>query len=93
MMSCNNAMTLRYKIAVQQSESGELDQALGTLQESLEMFQEFQDYYDGALISLHKAKIIYTRELGVKHTQTVQANASIDLCQKCVDQSNKDVHL
>ena len=78
MISCNDAMTLRYKIAVQQSESGEFDKALLTLQESLEIFLEFQDYYDGALISLQKVKTIYTRELGVKHPRTVQANAFID---------------
>ena len=35
-----------------------------------------------ALISLKKAKAIFSRELGVEHSKTVQTNATIDLGQQ-----------
>ena len=49
--------------------------------------------YGGSLISLEKAKTIYTCELGVEHPETVQANACIDVCQRYIDHSNEAVQL
>jgi len=121
-----------YKISENQRESCEFDQALLSLQESLELHKEFQNdllislcYYEigrlprskkqreealvnfrkaleisreihgenhgqtsckgdynESLISLQKAKAIFSRELGVEDPRTVQTDVHIDLCQQ-----------
>jgi len=45
------------------------------------------------LISLEKAKAIFTRELGAEHQRSVQTNINIDICQQRMDQSNEAVLL
>ena len=45
--------------------------------------------YDGALVSLQKAKAIYTCQFGVEHPETVKTNAAIAFCQQSMNRRKK----
>ena len=74
------ALAIRMKIF------GENHIGIGRSYYSIGLVQIEKGDYEGAMISLEKAKAIYTRELGVEHPQTVKTNVQIDKSQQLLQQ-------